>query len=149
MAHISIFVGSVNGGAERLSDEVAATIEQAGHTATVITEASLDDIKNASHILIVTSTTGQGDIPANLAELYNQLNSTFPMLTNKPFGIVAMGDRSYGDTFCGAGRSFDELLRDLQAKPVGNRLEIDACEDFEPWPVTEPWLQTWLGKLPS
>ncbi|MFP3449872.1 flavodoxin domain-containing protein, partial [Pseudomonas sp. SIMBA_067] len=78
-------------------------------------------IKNASHILIVTSTTGQGDIPANLAELYNQLNSTFPMLTNKPFGIVAMGDRSYGDTFCAAGRSFDELLRDLQAKPVGNR----------------------------
>ena len=149
MAHISIFVGSVNGGAERLSDEVATTIEQAGHTATVITEASLDDIKNASHILIVTSTTGQGDIPANLAELYNQLNSTFPMLTNKPFGIVAMGDRSYGDTFCAAGRSFDELLRDLQAKPVGNRLEIDACEDFEPWPVTEPWLQTWLGKLPS
>ena len=95
------------------------------------------------------STTGQGDIPANLAELYNQLNSTFPMLTNKPFGIVAMGDRSYGDTFCAAGRSFDELLRDLQAKPVGNRLEIDACEDFEPWPVTEPWLQTWLDKLPS
>ncbi|GAA60323.1 hypothetical protein P20652_2189 [Pseudoalteromonas sp. BSi20652] len=45
MAHISIFVGSVNGGAERLSDEVATTIEQAGHTAIVITEASLDDIK--------------------------------------------------------------------------------------------------------
>ena len=137
------------GGAERLSEQVSDTLEQAGHQVSVFEQPTLDDIKNASHILIVTSTTGQGDIPDNLADLYHQLNSTFPMLTDKPFGIVAMGDRSYGDTFCGAGRSFDELLRDLQAKPVGNRLEIDACEDFEPWPVTEPWLQAWLGKLPS
>ncbi len=149
MAHISIFVGTVNGGAERLSGDIAACIEQAGHSATLIIEASLDDIKNASNILIVTSTTGQGDVPSNLAGLYYALNSSFPMLTDKPFGVVAMGDRSYGDTFCGAGRSFDELLRDLQAKPVGNRLEIDACEDFEPWPVTEPWLKAWLEKLPS
>ncbi|MBO7926181.1 flavodoxin [Pseudoalteromonas sp. K222D] len=147
MAHISIFVGSVYGGAERLSDEVATTIEQAGHGVTVFNEPVLSDIQSASHILIITSTTGQGDVPDNLADFYNQLNSTFPMLTDKPFGIIAMGDRSYGDTFCGAGRSFDELLRDLQAKPVGNRLEVDACEDFEPWPVTEPWLTTWLGKL--
>jgi flavodoxin len=147
MAHISIFVGTVNGGAQRLSDDIAATIKQAGHSAAVITEASLDDIKNASNILIVTSTTGQGDVPSNLAGLYYALNSSFPMLTDKPFGVVAMGDRSYGDTFCGAGRSFDELLRDLQAKPVGNRLEIDACEYFEPWTVTEPWLKTWLEKL--
>ncbi|NYR12338.1 flavodoxin [Pseudoalteromonas sp. MIP2626] len=147
MAHISIFVGSVYGGAERLSDEVATTIEQAGHGVTVFNEPVLGDIQSASHILIITSTTGQGDVPDNLADFYNQLNSTFPMLTDKPFGIIAMGDRSYGDTFCGAGRSFDELLRDLQAKPVGNRLEVDACEDFEPWPVTEPWLKNWLSKL--
>ena len=149
MAHISVFVGSVNGGAERLSDEVATTIEQAGHTVSVFSEPALDDIKNASHILIVTSTTGQGDVPSNLAGLFYALNSTFPMLTDKPFGVIAMGDRSYGDTFCGAGRSFDELLRDLQAKPVGNRLEIDAGEDFEPWPVAEPWLKSWLEKFPS
>ena len=100
MAHISIFVGSVYGGAERLSEQISDTIEQTGHQVSVFAEPSLEDLKNATHILIVTSTTGQGDIPANLAELYNQLNSTFPMLTNKPFGIVAMGDRSYGDTFC-------------------------------------------------
>lgn len=144
-----MFVGSVYGGAERLSEQVSETIKQAGHQVSVFEHPNLEDIKNASHILIVTSTTGKGDVPSNLADLYNQLNSIFPMLTNKPFGIVAMGDRNYGDTFCGAGRSFDELLRDLQAKPVGSRLEIDASEDFEPWPVTEPWLQAWLAKLPA
>jgi flavodoxin len=147
MSHISIFVGSVSGGAERLSHEVAKVIEHANHTASVITDASLDDIKNASHILIISSTTGQGDVPGNLAGLYYALNSTFPMLTGKPFGIIAMGDRCYGDTFCGAGRSFDELLRDLQAKPVGCRLEVDASIDYEPWPVVAPWLDTWISKL--
>ena len=149
MATISIFVGSVYGGAERLSDEVMDTIEQAGHQVKLVSSPTIADITSASHILVITSTTGQGDIPDNLAPFYAQLNSQFPMLTGKPYGIIAMGDRSYGDTFCGAGRSFDELFRDLQAKPIGHRLEIDACEDFEPWPVTEPWLKDWLAKLPQ
>ncbi|MDN3380025.1 MULTISPECIES: flavodoxin [unclassified Pseudoalteromonas] len=149
MATISIFVGSVYGGAERLSDDVIELIEQSNHQAKLIITPTLDDVKSASHILVITSTTGQGEIPDNLAPLYSQLNSQFPMLAGKPYGIVAMGDRSYGDTFCGAGRSFDELFRDLQAKPIGHRLEIDACEDFEPWPVTEPWLKLWLTKLPE
>ncbi|MBQ4831648.1 flavodoxin domain-containing protein [Pseudoalteromonas sp. MMG010] len=147
MAHISIFVGSVNGGAERLSVDIAKQLDQAGHESTVIMDASVDDIKNAKNILVITSTTGQGDIPSNLAGLYFALNSTFPMLTDKPFGIIAMGDRCYGDTFCGAGRSFDELLRDLQAKPVGSRLEIDASVDYDPLPVAQPWLNSWLNKL--
>ncbi len=149
MATISIFVGSVYGGAERLSDDVIEVIEQSTHQAKLITTPTLEDVKSASHILVITSTTGQGEIPDNLSPLYSQLDSQFPMLTGKPYGIVAMGDRSYGDTFCGAGRSFDELFRDLQAKPVGHRLEIDASEDFEPWPVTEPWLKQWLTKLPE
>ncbi|WP_404339386.1 flavodoxin [Pseudoalteromonas mariniglutinosa] len=147
MATISLFVGSVYGGAERLSDEVIEVIEKSSHQAKLIINPTVDDIVAASHILVITSTTGQGDIPDNLAPFYTQLSSQFPMLTGKQFGIIAMGDRSYGDTFCGAGRSFDELLRDLNAQPVGHRLEIDACEDFEPWPVTEPWLTTWLDKI--
>ncbi|MBB1508072.1 flavodoxin [Pseudoalteromonas sp. SG41-1] len=148
MATISIFVGSVYGGAERLSDEVIDAIEQAGHSVNLVDQPTIADIQQATHILVITSTTGQGDIPDNLAGFFNELNSTFPILTAKPYGIIAMGDRSYGDTFCGAGRSFDELFRDLQAQPIGHRLEIDACEDFEPWPVTQPWLQEWLAKLP-
>ncbi len=148
MATISIFVGSVYGGAERLADEVEELIELSPHQVKMLTDPTVDDVKSASHVLVITSTTGQGEIPDNLVGLYSELNSQFPMLTGKPYGIIAMGDRSYGETFCGAGRSFDELFRDLQAKPIGHRLEIDACEDFEPWPVTEPWLKEWLAKLP-
>ncbi|TGE78851.1 flavodoxin [Pseudoalteromonas sp. KS88] len=149
MATISIFVGSVYGGAERLSDEIIEVIEQSNHQARLITSPTVEDVKVASHILVITSTTGKGEIPDNLLSLYSELNSQFPMLAGTPYGIVAMGDRSYGDTFCAAGRSFDELFRDLQAKPLGHRLEIDASEDFEPWPVTEPWLKQWLTKLPK
>ncbi|UJX24444.1 flavodoxin [Pseudoalteromonas sp. CF6-2] len=147
MATISIFVGSVYGGAERLSEQVIEIIEKSEHQAQLVENGTVDDMLAASHILVITSTTGQGDIPGNLVALYSQLNEQFPLLTGKQYGIIAMGDRSYGDTFCGAGRSFDELFRDLQAKPVGHRLEIDACEDFEPWPVTEPWLNEWLTKI--
>ena len=127
MATISIFVGSVYGGAERLSDDVIEVIEQSTHQAKLITTPTLEDVKSASHILVITSTTGQGEIPDNLSPLYSQLDSQFPMLTGKPYGIVAMGDRSYGDTFCGAGRSFDELFRDLQAKASWSSLR-NRCQ---------------------
>ncbi|MEC8207213.1 MAG: flavodoxin domain-containing protein, partial [Pseudomonadota bacterium] len=121
MATISIFVGSVYGGAERLSEQVIEVIEKSEHQAQLVENGTVDDMLAASHILVITSTTGQGDIPDNLIALYSQLNDQFPLLTGKQYGIIAMGDRSYGDTFCGAGRSFDELFRDLQAKPVGHR----------------------------
>jgi len=127
MATISIFVGSVYGGAERLSDDVIEVIEQSTHQAKLIATPTLEDVKSASHILVITSTTGQGEIPDNLSPLYSQLDSQFPMLTGKPYGIVAMGDRSYGDTFCGAGRSFDELFRDLQAKASWSSLR-NRCQ---------------------
>jgi len=149
MATIKLLVGSVFGGAERLADDVMAAIKCSNHQVVLVETPSIGDIKSASHLLIITSTTGKGDIPDSLSPLYADLDSQFPALAGKPYGVIALGDRNYGDTFCAAGRSFDELLRDLQAKPIGHRLEIDASEDFEPWPVTEPWLKRWLEKLPE
>jgi len=147
MSQISIFVGSVYGGAEDLAFTLAEEIKLNKHQAEVFLPGTVNDVKNASHILFVTSTTGAGDIPTELEALYLELKNQFPLLTDVPYGIITLGDSSYDDTFCGAGKKIDTLLQELQAKACLDRLEIDACEDFEPEEPALVWLNSFIKAL--
>ncbi|MCG7534743.1 flavodoxin domain-containing protein [Pseudoalteromonas sp. OOF1S-7] len=144
MASFTLFVGSVFGNAENLAAEVKKDIEQQGHSATIAEPLTLEQVKSAENLLFISSTTGQGDIPENLLPLILQMQSQFPMLTGKTVGVVALGDSSYGDTFCGAGRQIDALIQELNATVTEPRLDVDACEHFEPYEAVAPWLQKWL-----
>jgi flavodoxin len=147
MATISFFVGSVYGGAEQLAHDLCQLVTENGHQGTVYHPGTVDDFKQAQAIVVVTSTTGQGDIPTELEAVYLALNSEFPLLTSKPFAVCTLGDSSYGDTFCGAGKKFSTLLAELQGNEVIERLEVDAMENFDPMPVAEPWIINFLSKL--
>ncbi len=46
--------------------------------------------------------------------------------------------------FCGAGRALDELLQDLGARRLGERLEIDAMETFMADDAALPWVEEWI-----
>ena len=147
MASISIFVGSMYGNAESLSVEVQKALVDKGHNAQVHENAMVSDINAAENILFISSTTGTGDIPDNLQPLIMQMQSQFPMLTGKKVGVIALGDSSYGDTYCGAGKQIDELIQELNAQTPLPRLEIDAGEHFEPWEPTQSWLNRWSAAL--
>ncbi|MBE0368899.1 MULTISPECIES: flavodoxin domain-containing protein [Pseudoalteromonas] len=147
MAVVSIFVGSMYGNADNLAAEIKKALLAQGHEAAVYDSGTLEQIKQSDNILFVSSTTGSGDIPDNLEPLISQMHSQAPMLTGKKVGVVALGDRSYGETFCGAGRQIDELIRGLDATSVTSRLDIDAGEYFEPWEPTELWLRSWQQAL--
>ncbi|MCV2884980.1 flavodoxin [Aestuariibacter sp. AA17] len=144
MSDLSIFVGSVYGNAQNVAEEVKAMIEAKGHSATVFTDPTLDDFKASRAVLMISSTTGQGDIPPNLEFFVADLKDAFPLMEQKPFAVVAMGDSSYGDTYCGAGKRIYELLIELQGKPVDDLLEIDAIETLEPEKDVVPWVEARL-----
>ncbi|KLV08496.1 flavodoxin [Photobacterium aquae] len=147
MARIGVFVGSVFGGAEDVADAVTEFLTAQGHEAEMFTVATLDEFLGyrSDRVLVISSTTGQGEIPENLLPLFQMLRDHFPLLPDLGYGVVAMGDSSYGeDRYCGAGRQFDTLLTELQAKPLAPRLDVDACIHFDPLEVVMPWLQEWL-----
>ncbi|TMO65031.1 flavodoxin domain-containing protein [Pseudoalteromonas aurantia] len=147
MAVVSIFVGSMYGNADNLAAEVKKSLVAQGHEAEVFDSGALKQVEQADNILFVSSTTGAGDIPDNLEPLITQMQSKSPMLTGKKVGVIALGDRSYGETFCGAGKHIEQVVKELNATVLKPRLDVDAGEYFEPWEPVEPWLKSWQQGL--
>ncbi|EAS41940.1 flavodoxin [Photobacterium profundum] len=150
MAKIGVFVGSVFGGAEDVAQDVITQLSSNGHTAQLYLDPQLDDFLAYQNdtIVVITSTTGQGEVPDNLLPLYVALNDQFPLMPKLSYGVISMGDSSYGeDRYCGAGRQFDEMLQQLQAKPVAERLDIDACVNFDALEAALPWLSRFLKQI--
>ncbi len=147
MAQISIFVGTVFGNAEQVAEVLTQQLLKAKHSVDVFAPGSVKDMLAASNISICTSTTGSGDIPEELAQLFYGLSEKFPMLTDKTYAVVGLGDSSYGETFCGAGRKFDQLLEELTASRLTDLICIDAMETFEPEKEALLWLQSYLDQL--
>lgn len=50
-----------------------------------------------------------------------------PDLSQITHGAIGIGSKAY-DTFCGAIHKLDQLLKDHQAKHIGELLEIDILE---------------------
>jgi flavodoxin len=147
MSKIGIFVGSVYGNAQHVAEEVNTLLSAQALVSEVFTDPTLDDFKQVSSMIFISSTTGQGDIPPNLEFFIQDLRAQFPLMEQKPFAVAGLGDSSYGETYCGAGRQIFELLTELQGKPITGLLEIDACETLEPEAEVVAWAEKLLPEL--
>lgn len=97
--------------------------------------------------LICTSTYGQGDVPDNGRSFYEALCTERPDLRGLRYGVVGLGDRTYRDTFNFGGQRFDQVLSELGASRIGERLRIDAAEPVLPEEVAVAWMSDWLAQL--
>ncbi|MEH8020101.1 MULTISPECIES: flavodoxin [Rheinheimera] len=142
MAKIALMVGTVYGAAEYVAEQALPLLASFDHEVSFYNDAKLDNVLafDADIWLVITSTTGDGDIPDNLFPFYLELQNRFPLLTGKRFAVVALGDSSY-DTFCGAGEQFRSLLLELQGTELAPMLRIDAGETLEPETLALPWLE--------
>lgn len=141
MSSISIFAGSVYGNAQHVAEEVNEMLSAQGIESEVFTDPETSDFTDAESVLVITSTTGQGDVPPNLELFYSDLRDSFPLMNGKSFAVVGLGDSSYGDSYCGGGRQFFELLSELQGKPVAELFAVDALETLAPEEEVVPWVK--------
>lgn len=144
MSQIAIVAGTVYGSAQFVAEELAQSLTDAGHEATFFESAELDSVTDGFDTLIVcTSTTGSGDIPDNLLPFHAELKNG-PDLSSIQFAVVALGDSSYLDSYCGGGHSMHAALEDCSAEALAAPLEIDACEVDTPEDVALPWVEELL-----
>lgn len=78
---------------------------------------------------------------------FADLQNRFPLFGAKPFGVIALGDSAYGDTFCQGGEQLRELLLELQAVEALPMLRLDASETVSPELDAEPWLDQFIAAL--
>lgn len=149
MADISIFAGSVYGSAQFVAEQAEEMLAGKGFDVELFEDPEISDFAKANAVLVITSTTGQGDVPPNLELFVANLRDQFPLMNGKPFAVAALGDSSYGETYCGAGAQIHELLTELQGTAVTELLRVDACETLEPENEVLPWVESIAEKLAS
>lgn len=146
MAKLGIFCGSVYGNAQHVAEQVEESLAEQGFDCELFADAAVSDFTESDAILVITSTTGQGDVPPNLEFAYSDLKDEFPLLNQKPFAVAGLGDSSY-ENFCGGARQFHELLTELQGNPVADMLEVDAIETLDPEQDVVDWVNGIKDKL--
>ncbi|MES2191148.1 MAG: flavodoxin domain-containing protein [Pseudomonadota bacterium] len=102
-----------------------------------------DEAKNAIY-LICTSTYGSGDVPDNARALYESMSAQPQFLGHVRYGVIALGDRTYMQTFCFGGKKFDERLQDLGAQRIGDVWCHDASSGTMPETEGTEWCRQWL-----
>ncbi|NLW03996.1 MAG: flavodoxin [Pseudomonadaceae bacterium] len=147
MTDLVILVGSVYGGSVEVAERVAEAVEAAGLSVKLNETPTSADLKGCSLVLLVTSTTNQGELPESIQPLYEQLQQQPVALGELSYAVIALGDSSYGETYCAAGLLLDEQFADLGAKALMPILKIDALEFFQPAEGVSDWLDGWLEKL--
>jgi len=146
---ITILVGTVHGNASSVAQALQFSADDLQATIAVLPMDGLDItvFDQPGTFIICTSTTGSGDVPDNAQALFHSLDAQAKYLGHVRFGLVALCDSSYGDSFMGGGRQFDERLRDLGAQRVGEICVLDAMETSQPEDDAVAWLKAWAVQL--
>jgi MioC protein len=146
---LTILVGTMTGTAQLVADEVADAVKAQGVAVEVRPMDGLDAgvFAAGGAFLICSSTYGQGDVPDNAQKLFADLEQKKPDLSRIVYGVIALGDRTYAQTFCFGGKRFDALLQSLGARRVGEPMLHDASAGTIPEEVAVEWIGPWLRQF--
>lgn len=144
MARILILVGTESGNAQMVADALKPVLVAAGHKVDVTDKAAtVGDLLAHEVFLVVSATHGTGEIPTNILPLAETLECEQPDLSGHRYGVIALGDRTYQDTFCGGGKKLDGVFAACGARKLGERLEVDASSQPLPDEEALGWIDGW------
>lgn len=134
---VTILWGSQTGNSEGLGKKLSKALTAKGHSPTLrnMADVSPEDLSGVEHLLIITSTYGDGEPPDNAAALHAALHAEdAPSLPSINYSVLALGDSSYPD-FCKCGQDFDSRLASLGAQRLTPIVECDVDYDkpFASW----------------
>ena len=145
---LTILVGTMTGTAQLVAQELELTLDDEHTRVQTRLMDGLDAgvFDGGGLFLLCTSTYGQGDVPDNAKGLYGSLQTTRPDLSRVRYGIIALGDRTYAETFCNGGKRFDAILAELGAIRIGEPLLHDASAGTLPEEAAVQWAGPWIDR---
>ncbi|MGE0214434.1 diflavin oxidoreductase [Mycolicibacterium sp.] len=114
---------------------VAKTLAQAARGVgfdlepTPLNDVSMDRLASATHLIVITSTYGDGEMPYDAEVFWEELSSEDAgRLDRLGFAVLGLGDSFY-PYFCNAGKLIDTRLGELGATRLLGRVDCDL--EFE------------------
>lgn len=140
-ARIIILVGSENGGTFKFADAVYTQLIRHGEKVFLTDLSNFTAFPNAEHLVIMTSTYGQGDAPSNAKKLAERVKQ-YPQSQSVPYSIVGFGSRSYS-RFCQFAFDVEKLLQSTTwATTI---LPVHTVNDKSPQDFSD-WMTEWTRK---
>jgi MioC protein len=144
---LTILVGTMTGTAQLVAQELELAFDDENTRVQTRLMDGLDAgvFDGGGLFLVCTSTYGQGDVPDNAKALYASLQTVRPDLSRVRYGVIALGDRTYAETFCNGGKRFDAILAELGGIRIGDPLLHDASAGTLPEEVALDWAGSWIA----
>lgn len=114
-----------------------------------LNSVSPDTLQHGDFVLLVISTTGQGQVPSNGQRFMEKMKLLEPAIfSSLRYSIFGLGDSAYSSTFNGAAVLIERYLQDHGASPCGGlglyksdvAMENPPLSSFKSW-----WNQVSLG----
>ncbi len=131
------------GNAEYVAQRVEKLAEEKNFEVEMLelNDVTMSNLANMENVAVVTSTTGNGDLPTNGEWFWDDLKKTDIDLSKIRYSVCALGDRSHAH-FCNAGKQVDEKFEELGAKKLLDRQECDGDDAG-----SHQWAVNFLEKL--
>ena len=144
---LKLLVGTMTGTAQLVAQELELVWDDGEMQVETLLMDKLDGrvFDREGVFLVVTSTYGQGDVPDNAKALYEDLKAKRPDLSRVRYGVFGLGDRTYAETFNFGGKRFDDILQELGAQRIGERVQHDASSGVLPEEMAVEWGEGWLA----
>ena len=140
---LNILWASMSGTAENVANKLNEKAKSMGFDTNQLelNQVTMNDLSLMKNVAIVTSTTGEGDLPTNGEDFWDDLKNSEKNFNNLKYSVCALGDRGH-DIFCGAGKKVDEKLSQLGAQKMLDRQDCDGSDEG-----SEDWGNIFLDKI--
>lgn len=145
---LTILVGTMTGNAELCAEEIEEVLGEDGIACEIVLMDGLDHtvLDPAKLYLVCSSTYGQGDVPDNAMDFYEDLKARKPDLSGLRYGVISLGDRTYAQTFTFGGKKFDEVFIELGAERMGDVFQHDASSGSLAEEDAAEWAKEWAAE---
>lgn len=130
MTLAKIVYASMTGNTEEVADIVAESLENLNIDVekNECTQVDADDFNDADICIIATYTYGDGELPDEIVDFYEDLQELD--LSGKIYGVVGSGDTFY-DLFCQSVNDFEAAFEKTGAKKGAESVKVDLAAEEE------------------
>ena len=149
-SRIHIFYCSAGASAAKMARKLRDRIQQmvvthgrkfAVQKEKILNDLDLDGIESRDIVLVVASSTGDGEVPLNGKHFLRRQRSSRRDRISARFSCFGHGDTSYADTYNGAAKSIDQVLLDYGCQSLlGAVFPGDSSRGNPDWSSFNEWL---------